>query len=82
MNDKEVFDIWIQNFKNDYEQTVEAIDWYIEQITSYGGGNLDLIYQAMIQVMENIRDDKNLQGYVGDRKWLIEELREEYEDKK
>ena len=81
MNDTEIFDIWIQNFKNDYEQTAEAIDWYIEEITSYGGGNLDLIYQAMIQVMENIRDDKNLQGYVGDRKWLIEELKEEYEDK-
>ena len=78
MNENELFDTWINNFKSDYEQTVEAIDWYIETITSYGGGNLDLIYEAMIKVMTTIKNDENLDGYVGFRKDLIKELEEEY----
>lgn len=81
MNEEKLFDKWISDFTKDYADTVEAIDWYIERITSYGGGNLDLIYQAMINVMTAIKNNENLDGYVGFRKDLIEELREEYEMK-
>ena len=80
MQEDKLFDKWIKDFKHDYEQTVEAIDWYIQTITSYGGGNLDLIYEAMIKVMVAIKNNENLDGYVGFREDLIKELEEEYGD--
>lgn len=78
-SDEEIIDMWIEDFKNDYNETPEAIDWYIQTVTSYGGGNLYLIYQAMIDVMIAIRDNKDLDAYLGYREDLVEELREEYE---
>ena len=80
-SDEEVLQMWIDGFKESYSKAgVEAIDWYIDRVTSYGGGNLDMVYKSMIKVMENIRDNKNLDGYVGYRKDLVNELREELDE--
>lgn len=78
-SDEEILDIWINNFKEDYNETPEAIEWYISRVVSYAGGNCWEIYCGMIKAMYNIKENINLEGYVGFREDLIEELREEYE---
>lgn len=62
---------YIEEFKEDYEQSTEALDEYIAFCTNFGVDSVPKIYEAMLECMRNIRYDKNM----ADRKGAIDYLK-------
>lgn len=73
-------DLYQEKMEKAWEYSSTAIEEYIEGIVTYGGDATYKIYNAMIEVLEDIKKDtKNNGGLIVDKKGFEEAiLAEEY----
>lgn len=67
----ELFDNFINKFKEDYNCSAGALDVYISFCTNFGVDSIQPIFKAMLECMKDIKEDKSFT----DRKGAIDYLK-------